>query len=377
MSSTNIQHDKDVEFSNYPLEHHRNNEIDLLALLDTLWCAKKQIIGIAFAFALVGLLVGFMLPQKWTSQAVITPAETAQWRELQSSLLQLKVLDVDANVQPADVFNLFIKKFGSRSLMEEYFRTSPDVMGQMTEADLDPVELQRALVRLAENMKAVDNAKVKNDIDLPYVAWNLSFTAPSAPEAQAVLKGYINYVAALVVKETMDNLRNTLSLKTKFERDRLTLDRVRLTNQRDIKLKRLNYSLEVANAAGIKRPVYSNGQVVNDDPDFSISLGADGIEEKLKIEKSLDDISALNAELQNREFYLGQLEKLNLKDVTFPPYKYQLSPSYPLKKDGPGKALIIVLAGMLGGIIACGGVLLRNAMVTRTLSPELTLEPSL
>ncbi len=36
----------------------------------------------------------------------------------------------------------------------------------------------------------------------------------------------------------------------------------------------------------LKKPVYSNGQAVKDDPDFSISLGADGIERKLEIEKS-------------------------------------------------------------------------------------------
>lgn len=63
------------------------------------------------------------------------------------------------------------------------------------------------------------------------------------------------------------------------------MDRVRLKNQLDANIQRLHYSLEIANAAGIKRPVYSNGQAVKDDPDFSISLGADGISRKLEIEK--------------------------------------------------------------------------------------------
>lgn len=376
MSSTNIKHDRDVEFSNYPLETHRNNEIDLLALLDVLWCAKKHIIGIALAFALLGVLATFLMPQKWTSQAVITPAEELQWNELQQTLMQLRVLDIDIGVDQKDIFNRFIKAFNSRALMQEYFMSSPQVMGQVKDANIDPLELQRAVVRLSDNMKAADSVKGKNDPELPYVAWNLSFTAPTAKDAQAVLQGYINYVAALVTKETLDTIRNTVALKTHFEKEKLMLDRVRLTNQRDIKIQRLNYSLEVANAAGIKRPVYSNGQVVNDDPDFSIALGADGIQEKLKIEKSLRDISDLNAELRNREFHLAELEKVSVKNVDFEPFKYQLAPSYPVKKDGPGKALIVVLAAMIGGMVACGFVLLRNAMVTRTLTPELTLEPS-
>ena len=40
-----------------------------------------------------------------------------------------------------------------------------------------------------------------------------------------------------------------------------------MTNIHNTNLQRLNYSLEVANAAGIKKPVYSNGQAVKDDPD--------------------------------------------------------------------------------------------------------------
>jgi len=180
-----------------------------------------------------------------------------------------------------------------------------------------------------------------------------------------------------VVNETTENIRSTLALKTRFEQEKLNLDRVRLTNQRDIKIQRLNYSLEVANAAGIKKPVYSNGQVVNDDPDFSITLGADGIQEKLRIEKSLKDIADLNADLRNREYHVEQLQKLNVKNIEFSPFKYQLSPSLPMKKDGQGKGIITVLMGLVGGIVACGIVLLRNAMLARTLppvAPEMVLE---
>ena len=41
-----------------------------------------------------------------------------------------------------------------------------------------------------------------------------------------------------------------------------------------------------------------------------------------------------------------------------------------MKKDGPGKALIVLLAGILGGLFACGSVLLREAMLSRNPLPE-------
>ncbi|MDI5405253.1 Wzz/FepE/Etk N-terminal domain-containing protein, partial [Salmonella enterica subsp. enterica serovar Lubbock] len=42
------------------------------------WQAKRRILATVFAFACVGLLLSFLLPQKWTSQAIVTPAESVQ-----------------------------------------------------------------------------------------------------------------------------------------------------------------------------------------------------------------------------------------------------------------------------------------------------------
>jgi len=377
MSSLEIKQDNEVQLRHYPVEPHRTQEIDLLTLIDVLWTAKKQIIAIAAAFAVIGLLISFVLPQKWTSEAVITPAEQTQWHALQRVLMELQVLDVEAPVNQADVFNQFIKTFSSQSLQEEYFSNSSYMKSHYPDLTPDSLEFQRAVVRLTEKVKIVDNASPKSPVEAPFTSWTLGFTASTADDAKEVLEGYIDYVAARVVNETTDNIRNTLALKTRFEQEKLNLDRVRLTNQRDTKIQRLNYSLEVANAAGIKKPVYSNGQVVNDDPDFSITLGADGIQEKLRIEKSLKDIADLNADLRTREYHVEQLQKLNVKDIEFSPFKYQLSPSLPMKKDGQGKAVITILMGLVGIIVACGIVLLRNAMLARTLppvAPEMVLE---
>ncbi|WP_144813793.1 MULTISPECIES: LPS O-antigen length regulator Wzz(fepE) [Enterobacteriaceae] len=377
MSTLDIKQDNEVQLRSYPVGPHHAHEIDFLTLLDVLWAAKKQIIVIAAAFALLGLLISFVLPQKWTSEAIITPAEQTQWRSLQQTLMELQVLDIDVAVTPVDVFGQFIKNFSSQSLQEEYFRSSPYVKAHYPDLNADSIEFQRAVVRLTEKLKIIDNASPKSPVEAPFTSWTLSFSASTPEDAKEVLEGYVDYVAAKVVNETTDNIRNTLALKTRFEQEKLNLDRVRLTNQRDIKIQRLNYSLEVANAAGIKKPVYSNGQVVNDDPDFSITLGADGIQEKLRIEKSLKDIADLNADLRNREYHVEQLQKLNVKDIAFSPFKYQLTPSLPMKKDGQGKAIITVLMGLVGGIIACGVVLLRNAMLARSLPPvppEMVLE---
>lgn len=377
MSSLNVKQEKNQSFAGYSLPPANSHEIDLFSLIDVLWQAKRRILATVFAFACVGLLLSFLLPQKWTSQAIVTPAESVQWQGLERTLTALRVLDMDVSVDRAGVFNLFIKKFSSLSLLEEYLRSSPYVMDQLKDAQIDEQDLHRAIVALSEKMKAVDsNAGKKNETSL-FTSWTLSFTAPTREEAQKVLAGYIQYISDIVVKETLENIRNQLEIKTRYEQEKLAMDRVRLKNQLDANIQRLHYSLEIANAAGIKKPVYSNGQAVKDDPDFSISLGADGISRKLEIEKGVTDMAEINGDLRNRQYHVEQLAAMNVSDVKFTPFKYQLSPSLPVKKDGPGKAIIIILAALIGGMMACGGVLLRHAMVSRKMENALAIDERL
>lgn len=377
MPSLNVKQEKHQSLAGYSLPPANSHEIDLFSLIEVLWQAKRRILATVFAFACVGLLLSFLLPQKWTSQAIVTPAESVQWQGLERTLTALRVLDMEVSVDRASVFNLFIKKFSSPSLLEEYLRSSPYVMDQLKGAQIDEQDLHRAIVVLSEKMKAVDsNAGKKNETSL-FTSWTLSFTAPTREEAQKVLAGYIQYISDIVVKETLENIRNQLEIKTRYEQEKLAMDRVRLKNQLDANIQRLHYSLEIANAAGIKRPVYSNGQAVKDDPDFSISLGADGISRKLEIEKGVTDVAEINGDLRNRQYHVEQLAAMNVSDVKFTPFKYQLSPSLPVKKDGPGKTIIIILAALLGGMMACGGVLLRHAMVSRKMENALAIDERL
>ncbi|EII6977276.1 LPS O-antigen length regulator [Salmonella enterica] len=377
MPSLNVKQEKNQSFAGYSLPPANSHEIDLFSLIEVLWQAKRRILANVFAFACVGLLLSFLLPQKWTSQAIVTPAESVQWQGLERTLTALRVLDMEVSVDRGSVFNLFIKKFSSPSLLEEYLRSSPYVMDQLKGAQIDEQDLHRAIVVLSEKMKAVDsNVGKKNETSL-FTSWTLSFTAPTREEAQKVLAGYIQYISNIVVKETLENIRNQLEIKTRYEQEKLAMDRVRLKNQLDANIQRLHYSLEIANAAGIKRPVYSNGQAVKDDPDFSISLGADGISRKLEIEKGVTDVAEIDGDLRNRQYHVEQLAAMNVSDVKFTPFKYQLSPSLPVKKDGPGKAIIIILAALIGGMMACGGVLLRHAMVSRKMENALAIDERL
>ncbi|MGU3524958.1 LPS O-antigen length regulator Wzz(fepE) [Enterobacteriaceae bacterium C23F] len=378
MSNMDIkpQTDAIISFPRPVLSSREPQDIDLLVLAETLWAAKKRILSVVFCFALLGFAVSLILPQKWTSSSVITSAERNQLVPLNQLLATVQVLDVDMKIDSNSLFNLFIKKFNSSVLLEEYVKSSPSLMSQFEGVDVDPVALHRAIVAVSERMKAVDDAGNKKEPTTPYHSWTLSFTGPQPEEAQSILAGYMQFVADKVVSQTMMNIHDTVMMKVQVEKQRLALDRAQLENAKEAKIKRLNYSLQVAKAAGINKPVYSNGQAIKDDPDFSVTLGTEGINKKLEIEKSITDVSELNAEILNREYRLKQLEDLNIKSIQFPVVNYQLSPSLPVKKDGPGKTLIILLAAIVGGMLTCGGVLLQQAIRTRSVQTLTNEQPA-
>ncbi|MBS9317167.1 LPS O-antigen length regulator [Escherichia coli] len=346
--------------------HPVGNEIDLLELVEVLWKSRRVIFATVFFFACAGLIASHMLPQKWTSRAIIIPADSVQWQKLEEKLTPLRVSGLDVGIDRNNVYYLFIKKFQSRSLQAKYLRSSSYVTKLLKQAKVNHSDLPYAIAALSDQMTATnDNANKKKDDSKPYTSWSLSFTAPDARDAQTVLAGYINYITSLVVEEKAEEIRNKLKIKTQFETERLALDLLKNKNQLNTDIQRLDYALNIANAAGIKKPVYSNGQAVKDDPDFPISLGSDGIARKLEIEKSITDVTALRGDLRDRRLLINRLTNLKFNDVTFPAVNYQQEPSLPVKPDGPGKSLILILSALIGGMVACGCVLLRSAVLWR------------
>ncbi|MCO5784619.1 LPS O-antigen length regulator Wzz(fepE) [Citrobacter meridianamericanus] len=371
MSSLKIKPDSSTDFYRYPRHETSGGEIDLLSLMAVFWGARKRILAYLLAFALTGLMISFLLPQKWTSNAIVTAPEANQWGPLHQHLAALQVLGVNVDISRDDIFTMFLKKFQSQQEMEEYITHSPKLMALIRETSADAMGVNQAIVAMTEKIKAVNDNTVKKGESGPWNSWTLSFTGPDPQEAQSILKSYTEFVAARVVAQSLESIRDTVALKVQTEKEALELERAKLTNIQDTRIRRLNYALQVAKAAGIIRPVYSNGQAVKDDPDFSVALGADGIARKLEIEKSMTDVAELNAGLRNSEYQLSLLKKIIIKDTAFPVFKYQLSPSLPVKKEGPGKSMITLLATLIGSIFACGSVLLEQAISERrTVLPE-------
>ena len=79
----------DLDFPSYATPAVSTKEIDLLGLLDILLAAKthhRNCVRVCAGRTGDRLL----LPQKWTSKAVITPAEQTQWNPLRQMMVALR-----------------------------------------------------------------------------------------------------------------------------------------------------------------------------------------------------------------------------------------------------------------------------------------------
>ncbi len=120
---------------------------------------------------------------------------------------------------------------------------------------------------------------------------------------------------------------------------------------------RTEYGLRITQAAGIESPV----QNLQNQGSLAIDLGARALAEKLKILKEIKNPEFMNPGIGALRLQLSSLQAIKLEDLPFQSFAYLASPSEPLSRDKPKRAMIVVLATLLGGMLGIGIVLVRHA----------------
>lgn len=337
----------------------QNDEIDLFELFSVIYKSKFVIIGITLLFAIVGFTVASFLPQKWTSQAAITKPMLDEMKQLRATLTELSLVDVDTGVNGSSVYQKFINNYNSRVLREEYLISTDYYKSLLAKMEnptpLDQRKLIEEIVTKDINLKASDSKNSEEEFSGEI---NLSFTAPTSEEAYDLLSGYIRFISTKVRVEVKDEIDDQIERKLSFAQKAYEMDLERIANARNVNVQRLKYALEIANAAGVKKPISSEGAQIKDDPDYSIAMGSDALTSKLAITEAITDPTTVSSDLKNRLYNMKQLEKVKLDELQFVPFKYMLKPYEPTKKDAPKRALILVGAAFVGFILSVMGVLL-------------------
>ncbi|EKY4017554.1 LPS O-antigen chain length determinant protein WzzB [Enterobacter roggenkampii] len=308
--------------------NHDPEQIDLLDLMLQLWRGKWMIA--TFVIVFIALAVGylFVAKEKWTSSAIIAQPDAAQIAPYSNAL---NILYGTAAPSMLDTQTRAIERFNASLLA-----------------------LSQALDNQSEPEKLTIEPAVKGQA-LPL---SVTYTSTSAEAAQKQLAQYIQQVDEQTAKELALDLKDNIKEQIKTLNDSLQNQEKVAQEQKDLRIKQIAEALKNAEAAKITSPQLQQTQDVTQETLFL--LGSEGLKSMIDNEASRPLVFP-TAYYQTKRNLLD-IQNLNVNPDTIHVYRYVMKPDLPVRRDSPKKAMILVLAVLLGGMIGSGVVLGRNAL---------------
>lgn len=331
------------------------DEIDFRQLILVLWRQKVLILVVAVVFTAAGMAYALLAPQVWISQAEITLPTLKETESLELNLNQLINAQIPvtafSDFEKKSLYVDFVNNFNGLNNKRQFLIERGYLELEAAKAGTtEPKQKRQLLKKMAEGISAQALDKLSEEV-------TLSLAADSAEEAKLRLEQYIEFIQqqeSMAKGRELDTIwQNRIkTLQTQFESAKMdTLKQL----QDDIL--RTEYSLRIAQAAGIEAPV----QNLQSQGSLAIDLGARALAEKLKILKEIKNPEFMNPALGDLRLQLSSLQALKVETLPFQSFAYLESPSEPLSRDKPKRPLIVVLATLLGGMLGVGMVLVRHA----------------
>ncbi|CAM6390727.1 LPS O-antigen chain length determinant protein WzzB [Citrobacter sedlakii] len=309
----------------------RNNEpeqIDLIDLVVQLWRGKVTI----FACVIIAILlaVGYLAvaKEKWTSTAIITQPDAGQLATYSNAM---NVLYGGNAPQINDLQTNMIGRFNSA------FSALSETLDNQDEPE-----------------KLTIDASVKGQ-PLPL---KVTYQAPTAEDAQKTLAKYIQQVDETISKEVNADLAKSITTRTSDFEQSLDAQEKVAQEQKALRIAQISQALSVAKEANIKLPQVQQADQVSQDTMFM--LGSDALSSMVQNEATRP-LALSDGYYQTRQNLLA-VKALKIEPDSVHAYRYVMKPTLPIRRDSPKKAITLVLAVLLGGMIGAGVVLGRNAL---------------
>lgn len=307
---------------------HDPEQIDLIDLLVQLWRGKVTIVT-AIVIAIV-LAVGYLAvaKEKWTSTAIITQPDVGQIATYNNALNVL---------------------YGASAPKVTELQTN--VVGRFSTSF-------SALAETLDNQEEPQKLLIEQSVKGQPLPLAVSYVGGSPEDAQRQLAEYIQQTDEKVAKELELDLVDNIKLQTTTLQDSLKTQEVVAQEQKDLRIKQIQEALRYAEQAGVIKPQIQQTQDVTQDSMFL--LGSDALKSMIEHESTRPLILSDNY-FQTKQKLLD-IESLKLEGAELHAYRYVMKPTLPIRRDSPKKAITLVLAVLLGGMIGAGVVLGRNAL---------------
>ena len=350
----------------------KDDEIDLVELLKTLWDKKIWILISTFVFTAIAGVYAFTAKEQWTSTAeVIEPkiSDLGSYFNIRKEYARILGQEFDVSKLKKDLFDKFNLTSEALDERKAFFEQS-SVYKKLSEGKKEQ-DKRIILSELMTKDLIVTKPDLKKEPDAQ--GRKISFATETPVEAQDTLQQFIAFAGQEAYRLELDDfligfnevVSDLNYEKTKFERD--------LTIQKRIQLENLNNALKIAQEAGIKDYAKSFNSA-NDSAIQALAMS----EVKLPLSDSkLSDGSYLF--MLGEKYLKAQIDVLNQEAIVYPPryyevtaqlkelepllvkvkeakantFSYQASPDYPVTKDKPKRAIILVIGAVIGGLLSC------------------------
>ncbi|EHL0053306.1 LPS O-antigen chain length determinant protein WzzB [Escherichia coli] len=307
---------------------HDPEQIDLIDLLMQLWRGKVTII-ICIVVA-IALAVGYLAvaKEKWTSIAIVTQPDAGQLASYNNAMDVL----FGANApEMTDVQAGFIGRFSSAF---------------------------SALAETLDNQQEPEKLSIDAAVKGQTLPLKVSYTGKTSEEAQKTLAQYIQQVDEGVAKELNADLSMSMETRLADLQKSLAAQEAVAKEQKTLRIAQMTQALKVAQQSNIKLPQVQQVDQVSQDSMFM--LGSEALSSMVENEATRP-LTFSDQYYQTRQNLL-EVQTLEVAPDSVHAYRYVMKPTLPIRRDSPKKAITLVLAVLIGGMIGAGVVLGRNAL---------------
>lgn len=303
-------------------------QIDLIDLVMQLWRGKVTII--VCVIVAIALAAGYLTvaKEKWTSTAIVTQPDVGQITSYNNAM---NVLYGPGAPRVSETRIGFASRFSTAF---------------------------SALAETLDNQEQPEKLTIKPAVKDQELPLSLSYVGQTAADAQRQLSEYIQQVDEQVAKELEADLKDDIKLHTSKLQDSLKTQEVVSQEQKELRIQQIQEALKFATQANIVKPQIQQTQDVTQDTLFL--LGSDALKSMIEHEATRPLVFSANY-FQTKQNLLD-IENLKVDTSTLHAYRYVMKPTLPIRRDSPKKAITLVLAVLLGGMIGAGVVLGRNTL---------------
>jgi chain length determinant protein (polysaccharide antigen chain regulator) len=357
-----------------PVYHdsYQDDEIDLRELIKVIW-DYKWLTVVMCAVAIAGSVYYALNAQEWwvAKGKVIAPQVNDVAALYAQSNKVSAILNSNSNsngpdtrqisnelvelFEPGTLFKNFINAFNSSINKKHFLEKNSAFLAylQAKQIAVPGQETEKSGQESRQQYLIVLNAwmnEINANLDSKASEVALSFRSATKVSSAQLLNEYILFIGENVKQNQfekfllfVDSAKNELQVS-------LEMSEQKALRELAILLQKTEYAYQIASHSGL----VEYQATLNKEGDlFQINLGEKALKAKVDVLKSIQDLSVLEPSLATMTITLNALNKLEFSDDrSFTPYRYLEVVEPPLNRAAPKRALIVILATLLAGMLS-------------------------